>query len=57
MTNIPDGFEPLIMIGVVNDDLMLFTNQSSDATIDLLEQTLEFVVDGDEVVGGTTTLQ
>jgi hypothetical protein len=57
MNNIPDGFEPLIMIGVVNDDLMLFTNQSSDATIDLLEQTLEFVVDGDEVVGGTTTLQ
>lgn len=57
MMNIPEGFEPLIMIGIVNDDLMLFTNQSNDGTIDLLEQTLEFVVDGDEVVGGTTTLQ
>lgn len=57
MMNIPEGFEPLIMIGIVNDDLMLFTNQSNDGTIDILEQTLEFVVDGDEVVGGTTTLQ
>lgn len=57
MMNIPEGFEPLIMIGIVDDDLMLFTNQSNDGTIDLLEQTLEFVVDGDEVVGGTTTLQ
>lgn len=57
MMNIPEGFEPLIMIGIVNDDLMLFTNQSNDGTIDILEQTLEFVVDGDEVVGGITTLQ
>lgn len=56
MMNIPEGFEPLIMIGIVDDDLMLFTNQSNDGTIDLLEQTLEFVVDGDEV-GSITTLQ
>ena len=57
MMNIPEGFEPLIMIGIVNDDLMLFTNQSNDGTIDILEQTLEFVVEGDDVVGSTTTLQ
>ena len=57
MSNIPDGFEPLIMIGMLNDDLMLFTNQSSDDTIDLLEQSLEFVVEGDDVVGSPITLQ
>jgi hypothetical protein len=57
MNNIPDGFEPLIMIGIVNDDLMLFTNQSSNDTIDLLEQSLAFVVEGDDVVGSPITLQ
>lgn len=45
---IPEGFIPMVTIGQLNGYLTVFTAESHDDTIDILERTLEVMLDSDE---------
>lgn len=45
---IPEGFIPMVTIGQLDGCLMVYTAESHDDTIDILEKTLEVMLDSDE---------
>lgn len=47
MRALPEGFEPLVVVGEVDGHVMVYTILSNTDTMDILEQTLEVIAEGE----------
>lgn len=45
MNDLPEGFVPLVLIGELDNYVMMYTAVSTEETLELLEATLEQVAD------------
>lgn len=51
---IPEGFIPMVTIGEIDGYLMVYTSESHEDTLDILEKTLEVMTEsGDDHQGMT----
>ena len=46
--DIPEGFIPLVTIGELDGYLMVYTAESHENTIDIIQRTLDVMTDSDE---------